>query len=752
MRRIISKLTALIFPIAFFPILLQAQTKDKDTIIHNYSIKELSIISTPTSILNSDFIERTRTSSIKDISFVIPNLYIPDYGSKLTSAIYLRGIGSRYSPSPSVGLYVDNVPYIDKSAFDFDFLGIDRIEVLRGPQGTLYGRNALGGIIHLRTRSPFAPPSTIVNLYAGSYGQFSGSFLTNHKLGEKLAFSLGGFYTHQDGFFTNDSTGEKADKGNSAGGRFKFGWRISPGWSAEATSHLESTDQNAYPYGAYNKATKKTSNPNYNDTSSYKRIMSTNSIAITHNAQKWKMNLISSYQYLNDTMRLDQDFSPLSLYIMKQSQRIHNFSQEAIFKSENDKNYQFVSGVSAFYQKNFTDAPIVFGSDGVNRFFQQTFNKLYSSGQMPFQMNVINTLIPVSGGYDQKSYGLAAFHQVTLNRVFIDGLSMILGLRYEYEHQSLGYSSETSLSLSYSIPNVPKPITTTIPAIVEGTDSQSFGQFLPKIALQYKFNDNNKLFFTSARGYKAGGYNIQMFSDLIQGKLMGGMSSQPSGNYSSEIDADNTISYRPEYNWNNEIGYSGEIIKDKLFLNGALFYIDSRNQQVVQFAGTSGLGRIAKNAAKSYSIGLELNLRYKLSEAFETSFNYGYTKSKFTDYTDIQNDYSGNYVPFVPINTLNFDVHYSKMFPGKFIEKFNFMVQILGAGKIFWTEKNDVNQDFYASANIGTSINFSIFELSIFLNNITNNRYNTFYFETLGTGIAQLNSPFNIGTGIKISF
>ncbi len=747
--------------LAASPVLLHAQTKDKDTTIYNFNIKEISIISTPketyrlqqlpasTSIINSGFIESTGTTSIKGISFVVPNLYIPQYGSKLTSAIYLRGIGSRFSPSPSVGLYVDNVPYIDKSAFDFEFLGIERIEVLRGPQGTLYGRNALGGIIHLRTKSPFANPSTVIDLSAGSYGQYKGSFVTNHKLSEKVAFSLGGFYTHKDGFFINDFSGKKADKENSAGGRIKLGWKISPKWSAEATSHLENSSQDAYPYGVYNKTTGKTASPNYNDTSSYKRLMSTNSLVITYNAKKWKMNLISAYQYLNDTMKLDQDFSPLSLYTMKQAQRIHNYSQEAVFKSENNKNYQFVSGVSAFFQKNLTYAPIVFGSDGVNRFFQQMFNKLYAGGQMPFLMNVTNLTIPVTGTFAQESYGFAAFHQVTLNRLFTDKLSLTLGLRYEYEHQYLNYDSETSLSLSYNLPNVPRPITTTIPAVAKGFDNQAFSQLLPRIAFQYKFNNSNKLFITSARGYKAGGYNIQMFSDIVQGKLMSGMSSQPAGS-STSIDADNTISYRPEYNWNNEIGFSGDIIPQKLSVNGALFYIDSRDQQVVQFAGANGLGRVARNAAKSYSAGLELNVRYNLSQALVASLSYGYTNSKFTEYTDKQNEYSGKRVPFVPENTINLDINYSRSFPGKFIKKFNLVAQFLGAGKIFWTEKNDVVQDFYASANIDTSINFSIFEFSIYLNNITNSRYNTFYFETLGTGIAQLNYPFNFGTGLKI--
>ena len=89
------------------------------------------------SAVNGTMLRNREVASIKDVSSLIPNLFIPDYGSKLTSPVYIRGIGSRIN-APSVGLYIDGMPFFEKSAFDFDFSEIDQIEVLRGPQGTLY--------------------------------------------------------------------------------------------------------------------------------------------------------------------------------------------------------------------------------------------------------------------------------------------------------------------------------------------------------------------------------------------------------------------------------------------------------------------------------------------------------------------------------------------------------------------------------------------------------------------------------------
>ncbi|MEZ7873402.1 MAG: TonB-dependent receptor [Bacteroidales bacterium] len=755
----ISKRATLIISL-FSALNLYGQVSDKDTTIKNFQLEGVTIITTPketyflnqlpasTSIIGGAEVESGGKNSIKGLSSSVPNLFIPDYGSKITSAIYIRGIGSRFSPSPSIGLYEDNVPFIDKSAFDFEFLDVERVEILRGPQGTLYGRNALGGIVHIRTKSPFSDPGTEISLKAGTFSQYRGSFTTRNRINDRLAFSLGGFLNSDGGFFKNEFTGKRIGNGYSAGGRLRVAYNIARRWKIEAANQFEFNNHSAYPYGLFNKETGKSAAPSFNDTSSYKRVLNTTSLVVTHNAPGWRMNLISAYQYLKDTMRLDQDFTPQSVYTMSQSQKFGNFTQEVVFKSENDKNYQFVSGISAFIQNNYTDAPVLFGEDGVKRFFQDNFDRLYTTGVMPFHMKVGNNTIPVNGEYDQRSWGAAAFHQVTLRKVFTEGLSLTLGLRYEYEKQRLDYKSAMNLSLSFVRPGVPRPISMEIPAEVTGNENQSFGQFLPKFSVQYSKNNNLKLFYTSARGYKAGGYNIQMFSDIVQSKIMGGMP----GGAQTDGDISDKISYRPEYNWNHEIGFSGWIIPEKFNFNASLFYIDSRDQQVVQFAGATGFGRVAKNAGKSYSTGGEISSSYKISKELEAFLNWGYTYSKFTQYTDNQNDYSGKFVPFVPRNTLNAGILYSAEINRGNFRQFNAAIRYNGAGKIYWTEQNDVAQKFYSTVDIESSVKISIFEISVWMRNFTDSEYNTFYFETTGKGFAQAGVPFNVGAGLKIKF
>ena len=98
-------------------------------------------------------LERLNVVNIKQVSEIAPNFYMPAYGSRMTSSVYVRGLGTRID-QPVVGLNIDNVPVINKDNFDFDVADIARVEILRGPQNILYGRNTMGGLVNIFTLSP----------------------------------------------------------------------------------------------------------------------------------------------------------------------------------------------------------------------------------------------------------------------------------------------------------------------------------------------------------------------------------------------------------------------------------------------------------------------------------------------------------------------------------------------------------------------------------------------------------------------
>ena len=169
------------------------------------------------SLISQKDMQANHITSLKSASSIVPNFFMPDYGSRLTSAMYIRGIGSRIN-TPAVGMYVDNIPYLDKSAFDFNFYDIERIDILRGPQGTLYGRNTMGGLVKVHTRSPFSYQGTDLKLsYVSGNNHRSASLTHYHRLSERFAFSAGGYYEGADGFFTNSFLNKKVDDMQAGG-------------------------------------------------------------------------------------------------------------------------------------------------------------------------------------------------------------------------------------------------------------------------------------------------------------------------------------------------------------------------------------------------------------------------------------------------------------------------------------------------------------------------------------------------------
>ena len=164
-------------------------------------LKELEIVSSfkengllrqqpsSVSLINQKTMEANHITSLKGVSGLVPNLFIPDYGSRLTSAVYIRGIGSRIN-TPAIGLYVDDIPYVDKSAFDFGFYEIERMDVLRGPQGTLYGRNTMGGLVRIYTRNPRNYEGTDIHLGANSGNSRLSASVTHYTKYAAISHSL----------------------------------------------------------------------------------------------------------------------------------------------------------------------------------------------------------------------------------------------------------------------------------------------------------------------------------------------------------------------------------------------------------------------------------------------------------------------------------------------------------------------------------------------------------------------------------
>ncbi len=294
------------------------------------------------SVIGRTDLERRHVAALKEVSQVVPNFHIPDYGSRMTSSIYIRGLGARID-QPVMGLNIDNIPYLNKDAYDFDLTDIERIEVLRGPQSTLFGRNTMGGVINVYTLSPFTFEGVRLGMEYGSGNTQKYRISTYYKTSERVGFSVGAYYSKTDGFFKNLYTGEKCDWERSGGGRFKVQYRNLHGLRIDNTFSFVKLEQGGYPY-----AYVETGQIAYNDPSDYRRTNFNDGLTIRYEGEKFSVASITSYQYLDDRMNLDQDFLPLSYFTLTQARREHAVTEDLVFRSPDDKAYRWLLGAFGF--------------------------------------------------------------------------------------------------------------------------------------------------------------------------------------------------------------------------------------------------------------------------------------------------------------------------------------------------------------------------------------------------------------------
>ncbi|MDH6344035.1 iron complex outermembrane receptor protein [Parabacteroides sp. PFB2-12] len=743
------------------------KTYNLDAIVVTSSTKEtnnLRKLPGSVSILSPQLINGRQIDALKDISAFVPNLYIPDYGSKMTSAIYIRGIGAR-SSGQSVGLYVDNIPYLDKSTFDFEFADIQRIEVMRGPQGTLYGRNAMGGIVNIYTLSPFDFQGTKLSVSAGNYGQLKVKASHYNKLSETTGLSVSAYYDRNDGFFTNEYTGKKADGEESAGGRLKFDWRITPRLTAAYTFSYDYADQGAFPYGKYNKETGKTAPVMLNDPSSYKRNTLANHLQLEYKTDRILLTSTTGFQWMKDDMRMDQDYDTTSVFTLNQRQLQRAWSEEIAIKSNHTGNWQWSFGLYGFYNQLNTEGPVTFKKDGM-----QMFQSIFDEIKAPIALNVTGDELYIPGSFETPSYGTALFHQSTINNLFTPGLSLTAGLRLDYEKQEMTYRSNGKMMLSGKMPGPSPAIDLSSwydETVIDEQVSQDFWQVLPKVSLKYECTPSTFTYLSVAKGYKTGGYNVQMSADIMKDHMKYDMMNAFNQKFQemhmnitlpveTPAPLEEVMSYKPEKSWNYELGIRSELIENRLHAEATLFYMDIKDLQLTKFV-ESGSGRVLTNAGKAESYGVELSLRAQLFEDLSADVNYGYTHATFKDYNDGINDYAGKFIPYTPRHTLSLGLQYNKLLRNSWIDQLTASAQYNGAGKIFWTEQNDVTQTFYGLLNAKVGVRKGIVNLSLWGRNLLDTDYATFYVESKSTNnqnsaFMQLGKPLQVGAEISIAF
>ena len=665
-----------------------------EVVVSAFKTNKYDLMPASRSALSARQISNQQINGIKELTAVIPNFYMPDYGSRASCPVYVRGVGNK-SDGTGIGFYVDGMPFYEPLSFDTDLGDIASVEVLRGPQGTLYGRNAIGGIINISTRNPLEYQNTRVRLGYGRYNDLRTQISNYTKLSEKFGFTFGALYHHNDGAFRNSYLDEKVDKMNETEERIGLYYKPADDWLVRLTSNFTYSDQGGYPYAPVDTETNTLQDIKYNRYSSFRRLISTNGLGITYTGPVVSFNSQTSFQYINSKQGIDQDFTTVDKSFVENARHQNMLSQEFTLKSSSESRYQWVIG--AF-------------------------------GMMEHVNRTVDNFSPSAGSLSHTDYcvptsSLAIYHQSTYN--IWQGLTATAGIRLDYEHAKTKYDNLKLKAAPFT--DGYYDFTDFVPSATAESfeSSKDFTQVTPKFTLQYLTTENNLYYASVTRGYKPGGFN-KSFSTKDE------------------------RSYEPEYSWNYEVGTSLNLLDNLLTISADLFYIDWRHMQIT--STIAGVGNITTNAGHTDSKGAELSLIVRPISGLQFTANYGYTYARFLSYEKSETvSYTNNRLPMVPNHTLSLDANYT-VNPTGWLDRFMVNVGLRGLGRIYWAEDNVVSQNFYTTLNAKMAFTKGIVTWELWGKNLTDTNYMAYGFKSSTGNYAQAGKPLMFGTTIELNF
>ena len=691
-------------------------------------------------------IEERGIASPKNLSAVVPGLNIPDYGTSMTSTIYVRGLGSRMD-NPVIGLYVDDVPIIDKNCYDFSFTDIRRIDFLHGPQGTLYGRNSMLGVLSVETLSPTA--------YQGTRGIIeygSASTLSAKLSAYKGRFGLTAAYGHTDGFFINEYDGSHCGLSDSFSARARFVGGVGRA-SLDNILTVSYIDQTGYPYRKLMAG--ELLPVDYNDKSGYRRFFLMDGFRLKTEWRNWKISSVTSFQTLFDSMDMDQDFTPKSMFTLNQIQEQVAFTQEFIFKPKTHAVWwDSQTGLFAMVKLNKMSAPVRFLKDGIKSLILDNANS--GIPQELGRLNIQEENFLIYSDFDIALGNVAAYHESYFNT---GRWTFTAGLRLDFEASRMRYDSGSDIhfivspAMSEYIPFSTK---------VDGTETVRYAQLQPKLSVSYDATSermrskglNMSLLASVSEGYRSGGFNTQIFSDVLQRKMMLGMMESLGVHLDGKGDlSTDGLTYRPEICLNYEIGGKFRMRSDGHILESffTAYRVDCRNQQMTVFPYGNGTGRMMANAGRSRSLGVEAEASW-MWKGLSVSFAGSLMDARFVDYDDGRNDWSGNRIPYSPESTLYLRCGYKFMTRGRFLRSVSLNADINRSGRIYWNEAGDISQSPYSLIGADVRLTTSKAELWLRGQNLTGTEYSVFYFKSVGDSFFQAGKPrrFTIGLSINL--
>ena len=597
------------------------------------------------SAVGNQYLESRGIQSIDDLSTISPNVKFERApSSKTISQIAIRGsvtINPAITWEPAVGLYMDGVYIAKAQGSIFDVADLERVEILRGPQGTLYGRNALAGAVNLITAKPSGEAGGRVELTYGSFNDRKVRAVLNLPRLGIFSLKVSGQYQKRDGlikvvpnpipgiFTALPNQVNRADSINSGSFMVQLRAELSDAVTADYTydysrqkqkppfAQLLRVNRNgdprdlfdpaspAYAFGGAFFPIEKFANPDRQSVASvdgdiYERSRSYgHALTLTADLGAMTLKSITAYRDLSWADGLDLDGSPMRVAFTQRITDYHAFSQELqATGAALDDRLQYVLGAFYFKEKAETLGPQVFFGGGSD------LQSDYGSHTEAYAL------------YAQLDYKLA------------DALKLSLGGRFTHEKKDIRRYLRINVDAARNI------FTPTVIADIPygGVPDAKFKNFSPAITLAYEASNDVNVYARFARGFKSGGFNgeTNVFFDP------GAPAGCPLG--ATEL----CVPYKAEKVDSYELGVKTRLLDGMLTFNLAAFRDEHKDIQLSIFTAAGAASSIVRNAAAARIQGIEAEMILRPMDALTVNANLALLDSKYKNYIDGGMDVSKN--------------------------------------------------------------------------------------------------------------
>ena len=592
------------FSISFSPPILAEQISELPEIVVSSQRREELLQQVPITVnsFNADFLNTIGAQSLADIDNFSPALEV-DNDSTTQPRFKIRGIGTTdfgIGTDPAVSIYQDNV-YIGRSGNALlQFTDIERVEVLKGPQGALFGRNSAAGVIHIITKRPTNELSGSIRTRYGNYDKRLVETVFNLPLIDKqLLLRVNGIYNQRDGFVDNANGGSDFSDEDYQATRANLLWAINEATQLNYTFEFNHVDQQGPTAIGLNTTLSPSqgnlTGPIANDviSSQEKRYFFAHSLNLDHQFSFAALKLVSSYRQFNTHNREDEDgVGVKSSYLDSDNiEGNQQFSQEIRLNGITE-HFDWVTGLSYLYEKGNQETKVSTYSNSINAL------------PLPYPPLPANLIWHESMKNNLIAHSFAAFADI--NWAITDQLKLTYGIRYTHDKKSFSWKNLSNNILPASADLFFPASSYPVAQKNRRLDSKkSWDNISSRAALSYQWTDQLMTFFTYSQGYKAGGFNTQQLLS----------------------------SFDPETVENFEGGIKTSFFNQKLLFNASGFHYLYDNKQDISFEQQGGLGQFVTRTGNAEAYGTEIELRWLPVDNLQLGLNYGYLDANWTKRT-----------------------------------------------------------------------------------------------------------------------